>query len=182
MKALVSYPGYDNNRLANTVDAEYFARLQTDESRPMYNHATQERTAPGSTFKMVTATAGLSEGIITPNTKINSLGKFKLVDNEPECWIYPGSRHGMIDVTNAIRVSCNYFFYQVGYDLSLVGNTYSDPTGIRKITDYASSTALEIRPALKYRKTNRKSQISSRSWLRLGRATITLQRCIWHAM
>ena len=142
LKALVSYPGYDNNRLANTVDAEYFARLQTDESRPMYNHATQERTAPGSTFKMVTATAGLSEGIITPNTKINSLGKFKLVDNEPECWIYPGSRHGMIDVTNAIRVSCNYFFYQVGYDLSLVGNTYSDPTGIRKITDYAKQYGL----------------------------------------
>lgn len=141
LKALVSYPGYDNNRLANTVDAEYFARLQTDRSEPMYNHATQERTAPGSTFKMVTATTGLAEGIITPSTQINSLGKFELVDNEPKCWIYP-SRHGMLDVTNAIRVSCNYFFYQVGYDLSLVGNTYSDPTGIRKITDYAKEYGL----------------------------------------
>lgn len=142
LKALVSYPGYDNNMLANTVDADYFAKLQTDESRPMYNHATQERTAPGSTFKMVTATAGLGEGIITPSTKINNQGKFKLVDNEPECWIYPASRHGWMDVTNAIRVSCNYFFYQVGYDLSLVGNTYSDPTGIRKITDYAKAYGL----------------------------------------
>ncbi len=142
LKALVSYPGYDNNMLANTVDAEYFAKLQTDEARPLYNHATQERTAPGSTFKMVTATAGLSEGIITPSTKINNQGKFKLVDNEPECWIYPASRHGWMDVTNAIRVSCNYFFYQVGYDLSLVGNTYSDPTGIRKITDYAKAYGL----------------------------------------
>ena len=102
----------------------------------MYNHATQVLTAPGSTFKMVTATAGLTEGIITPSTKINGAGKFELVDNEPNCWIYP-SRHGLLDVSNAIRVSCNYFFYQVGYDLSLVGNTYSDPTGIRKITDYA---------------------------------------------
>lgn len=142
LKALVSYPGYDNNMLANTVDADYFAKLQTDESRPMYNHATQERTAPGSTFKMVTATAGLGEGVITPSTKINNQGKFKLVDNEPECWIYPASRHGWMDVTNAIRVSCNYFFYQVGYDLSLVGNTYSDPTGIRKITDYAKAYGL----------------------------------------
>lgn len=142
LKALVSYPGYDNNMLANTVDADYFAKLQTDESRPMYNHATQERTAPGSTFKMVTATAGLGEGVITPSTKINNQGKFKLVDNEPECWIYPASRHGWMDVTNAIRVSCNYFFYQVGYDLSLVGNTYSDPTGIRKITDYATAYGL----------------------------------------
>ncbi len=142
LKALVSYPGYDNNMLANTVDADYFAKLQSDNARPLYNHATQERTAPGSTFKMVTATAGLSENIITPSTKINNQGKFKLVDNEPECWIYPGSRHGWMDVTNAIRVSCNYFFYQVGYDLSLVGNTYSDPTGIRKITKYAEDYGL----------------------------------------
>ena len=149
LKALVSYPGYDNNLLANTVDAEYFAKLQSDLSRPMYNRATQERTAPGSTFKMVTATAGLTEGVITTSTKINNLGKFELVDNEPRCWIHPG-RHGGMDGTNAIRVSCNYFFYQVGYDLSLVGNTYSDPTGIRKITDYASefgfgdTTGIEI--------------------------------------
>lgn len=141
VKALVSYPGYDNNRLANTVDAEYFAKLQSDKSEPMWNHATQESTAPGSTFKMVTATAGLSEGIITPSTKINGAGKFELVDNEPTCWIYP-LRHGALDVSNAIRVSCNYFFYQLGYDMSLSGNTYSDPTGIRKITSYAESFGL----------------------------------------
>lgn len=140
--ALISYPGYDNNRLANSVDAEYFAKLQSDEkASPMYNHATQERTAPGSTFKMVTATAGLTEGIITPTTKINAVGKFELVDNEPNCWYYP-SHHGMLNVSQAIRVSCNYFFYQVGYDLSLVGNTYSDPTGIRKITSYAQQYGL----------------------------------------
>ncbi|MFR8428682.1 MAG: penicillin-binding transpeptidase domain-containing protein [Roseburia inulinivorans] len=55
--ALVSYPGYDNNRLANTVDADYFAGLNTDLSKPLYNYATQERTAPGSTFKMVSSVA-----------------------------------------------------------------------------------------------------------------------------
>ena len=48
----------------------------------------------------------------------------------------------MLNVSQAIRVSCNYFFYQVGYDLSLVGNTYSDPTGIRKITSYAQQYGL----------------------------------------
>ncbi len=140
--ALVSYPGYDNNRLANSVDAEYFAKLQSDErATPMYNHATQERTAPGSTFKMVTATAGLMEGKITPTTKINDVGPFELVDNEPHCWIYP-SRHGMLNVSQAIRFSCNYFFYQVGYDLSLVGSAYSDPSGIKKITEYARQYGL----------------------------------------
>ena len=57
--ALVSYPGYDNNRLANTVDAAYFASLNSDLSKPLYNYATQEKTAPGSTFKMVSSVAGL---------------------------------------------------------------------------------------------------------------------------
>lgn len=141
LKALVSYPGYDNNRLANTVDAEYFAKLNVDKASPMYNHATQELTAPGSTFKMVTATAGLTEGFITPDTKINGLGKFDKIDHEPHCWIYP-SRHGWLNVTNAIRVSCNYFFYQLAYDMSLVGGVYNDPAGIRKLTSYAQEYGL----------------------------------------
>lgn len=139
--ALVSYPGYDNNRLANTVDAEYFDKLINDKSDPMYNHATQERTAPGSTFKMVTATAGLTEGLITPSTKINGTGKFEQVDDGPTCWIYP-ARHGWLNVTQAIRVSCNCFFYQIGYDMSMTGSTYNDANGIRKIADYAQKYGL----------------------------------------
>ena len=53
LKALVSYPGYDNNKLANTVDADYYQSLREDKSNPLWNYATQEQTAPGSTFKMV---------------------------------------------------------------------------------------------------------------------------------
>ena len=60
--ALVSYPGYDNNRLANSVDSEYYSSLSNNLSLPLYNHATQQKTAPGSTFKMVSAVAGLTEG------------------------------------------------------------------------------------------------------------------------
>ncbi len=65
LKALVSYPGYDNNKLANTVDADYYQSLREDKSNPLWNYATQEQTAPGSTFKMVSSTAGLAEGVIT---------------------------------------------------------------------------------------------------------------------
>ena len=68
--ACVSYPGYDNNRLANVMDTAYYNQLNTDGSLPLYNNATQQTTAPGSTFKMVTATAGLTEGVITPSTEI----------------------------------------------------------------------------------------------------------------
>ncbi len=62
--ACVSYPGYDNNRLANNMDSDYYSKLLTNQSRPFYNNATQEKTAPGSTYKPLSAIAGLTEGVI----------------------------------------------------------------------------------------------------------------------
>lgn len=142
--AVVSYPGYDNNRLANTIDADYYAALQEDLTNPFYNKATQERTAPGSTFKIVTATAGLSEGVINLNTEIYDKGAYENIDNRPRCWIYPSS-HGSITVSEAIRDSCNYFFYEVGYRLSTNNylTKYNDSTGISKITEYAGLFGLD---------------------------------------
>lgn len=142
--ALVSYPGYDGNRMANTVDAEYFSSLQNDLSLPQYNYATQQKTAPGSTFKMVTATAGLVEGYIDVSEKIQDKGVYENVSNNPKCWIYP-SAHGLINVSEALRDSCNYFFYEVGFRLS-TGNyssTYNDAAGIEKIQKYASMYGLD---------------------------------------
>lgn len=142
--ALVSYPGYDNNKLANSVDAEYFASLNSDLSNPQYNYATQQRTAPGSTFKMLSATAGLAENVITTTETIQDLGKYMNVDNEPECWAYPAFTHGFINVSEALRDSCNYFFYEVGYRLATNNylSTYNDETGISKIQEYASMYGL----------------------------------------
>lgn len=135
--ACVTYPGYDNNRLANTVDSAYFASLMSDLSSPFYNNATQQKTAPGSTFKMVTATAGLTEGVITTSTLIQDKGKFERVEDGPKCWIYPGSTHGKINVSEALRDSCNYFFYELGWMFSQVGDTYVESVGIKTIQKYA---------------------------------------------
>ena len=74
IRAMVSYPGYDNNKMANGVDADYFNALQNDKSMPLYNYATQQRTAPGSTFKLVSATAGLAENVITVSDQIRCTG------------------------------------------------------------------------------------------------------------
>ena len=140
--ACVTYPGFDNNRLANTVDAEYYAKLQSDLSLPLYDYATQQRTAPGSTFKMVTATAGLTEGVLfSPAEQILDEGQFMKVSPSPKCWIYP-STHGLINVSEAIRDSCNYFFYEVGYRLSCNGETYNADKGISAITKYATMYGL----------------------------------------
>ena len=146
IKALVSYPGYDNNKFSNGVDAAYYASLNEDKSNPLYNYATQERTAPGSTFKMVSATAGLSEGVISLGSQIDCKGIFKDISNEPKCWIYPHGTHGKINVSEAIRDSCNVFFYTVGYKLSTkdsASNTYSDAAGIKYIQDYAKIFGLD---------------------------------------
>lgn len=141
--ALVSYPGYDGNRLANTVDSEYFESLQTDKSLPQYNYATQQGTAPGSTFKMVTSTVGLAENSISISEKIQDLGVYENISNHPHCWKYPSS-HGFINVSEALRDSCNYFFYEVGYRLSTnnYSTGYDAALGISKIQKYAGMFGL----------------------------------------
>ncbi len=140
--ALVSYPSYDNNYMANGADADYLRKITNDKSLPMFNYATQQRTAPGSTYKMVTSAAGLSEGIITPNTLITCTGTFDETKDVHHCWAYPG-RHGAINVTNAIRYSCNCFFYTVGYRLSLdERNHYNSDLGIEKLNEYAKMFGL----------------------------------------
>lgn len=157
VKAMVSYPGYDNNKLANGVDAEYFARLNDDNSNPQWNYATQEKTAPGSTFKMVTATAGLAEGLITPDTVIDCTGQFFKVDNEPRCWIYLNSRrtHQTETLAEAIKDSCNLYFYETGFRLSAKNTgTYSDANGIAYIKEYASIFGLDKKTGLEIVESN----------------------------
>lgn len=140
--ACVSYPGYDNNRLANTMDSAYYNKLNTGLARIFYNRATQELTAPGSTYKMVSATAGLEEGVISTGTSIYCGGIFDTVTPSPTCWIYPGG-HGSLNVVQAIQHSCNIFFYQVGYDLSInADGDYDSDLGTDRLAKYAEMFGL----------------------------------------
>lgn len=132
---MVSYPGYDNNKMANSVDAEYYAKLNADKSMPQYNFATQSTMAPGSTFKMVVATAGLMEGVITLNSRTNCTGTFTEITPSPRCWRQSG--HGYETVTTAIRDSCNFFFYNVGYMLSTRSGSYNEAEGLEALYKYA---------------------------------------------
>lgn len=137
--ALVTYPGYDNNRLANTIDADYFSQLTEDLSRPLWNYATQQLSAPGSTFKMVSATAGLEEGVISTGDTIicHSSGFDKFTSNPPKCWINPGGSHGALNVSGAITNSCNNYFYEVGYRLGMTAAGYDSDQGLEKLSKYA---------------------------------------------
>ncbi len=141
--ALVSYPSYDNNKMANGVDAVYFAKLRTDLSRPMLNYATQQRTAPGSTFKMVSATAGLMESVVGLTDTITCTGTYDKITQPPRCWIAAnGGAHGSLNVTGGIQHSCNWYFYEVGYRLGIVGNSYNSDVGLNMLAKYADMYGL----------------------------------------
>ena len=139
--ACVSYPGYDNNRLANDMDTDYFYKLTMDKSSPFYNRATQEATAPGSTFKLVSAVAGVMEGVVNIGEGIGCTGKFELSDPPINCWNKYG--HGILTLETAIQESCNYFFNTVGYRLATVNGEYDDSLGIETLTKYATMFGLD---------------------------------------
>lgn len=136
--ALASYPTYDISKW----DEIYDTLASDDKGAPLFNRAIGGTYAPGSTFKPCTAVAALESGVITPSTTILDRGIYDYYSSpQPRCWIYSsyGSTHGRVDVSEAITVSCNYFFYEVGR-----------LTGIRRLDDYASqfglgrSTGIEI--------------------------------------
>jgi penicillin-binding protein 2 len=135
--ALVTYPSYDNNKFAGKIDYDYYMQLYNDKSSPMINRPILQRTAPGSTFKMVTAFAALEEGVVTPEEKIRDLGIFDKVTPPAKCHIYPSS-HGSVDIADALKVSCNYFFYEMGYRLSYDSGKFSEQTGLSKLAKYAT--------------------------------------------
>lgn len=135
--ALVTYPSYDNNKLANNIDSKYYESLLENKTKPLYNRATQEKKAPGSTFKPLVSIAALEENFITGKTKIDTKGIFKKVTPYSKCWIYPKS-HGKINVSKAIGVSCNYFFYNLGYKMSYKNGVYQSNLGINLIHKYAA--------------------------------------------
>ena len=133
--AMVSYPGIDNNKMANSIDADYYAWLQTDKASSQLNHATQSPLAPGSTFKMVTAAAGLTEGVVDINDRVNCVGTFTAITPSPRCWRRSG--HGNETLVTAIRDSCNYFFYNIGYMLSTRSGVYNETEGLDTLYQYA---------------------------------------------
>lgn len=127
--AAASYPTFD---LANY--AAELTEKADDPLKPFLNRALNGLYPPGSTFKMLTAIAGLEEKIITPTTQIRDEGQYNYYGpNGPKCWIFRqyGSRHGLVNVTRAIEVSCNYFMFDVGRQL-----------GIEKLDEYAAHFGL----------------------------------------
>ena len=140
--ACVSYPGYNNNLLVNDMDTDYYAKLSMDQSSPFFNKATQQTTAPGSTFKILSTIAGMSEGVIDDSTYIECTGSFDLVTPPINCWNING--HGSIEIREAIEQSCNYYFNMVGFKLGQDGEgNFSENRSLAALQKYASLIGLD---------------------------------------
>ena len=141
VRACVTYPGYDNNRLTNSIDSDYYNKIYNDLSQPMWNYATQQLSAPGSTFKMVSAATALEEGVVSPGEDIVCHGLWDTIKPVAKCWIAP-SAHGALDISGAIGNSCNCYFYETGYRLSRLDGVYDSDTGLSKLAYYADQFGL----------------------------------------
>ncbi len=128
--AMASYPTYDPSDFVGGISTENWNKYNNDSANPLVNKAVQNSYSPGSTFKMITAIAGLESGVIDLSTKINDTGVYtKYSDYQPKCWYYSdyGRGHGWLSVSQAIERSCNYFFYET-----------ADRMGIETLVKYAT--------------------------------------------
>ncbi|NLO25717.1 MAG: penicillin-binding protein 2 [Clostridiales bacterium] len=143
--AMASYPSYDPNLFATGISSEDWEALNPQsndplEPRPLYNNAIQAAVPPGSTFKMALAVAALQENIITPKTVIVDRGVYRVIPGaSPACWLWNQNRttHGPENVVDAIKDSCNYFFYEVSRLL-----------GIDRMEEYARKFGLGQRTGI----------------------------------
>jgi penicillin-binding protein 2 len=141
--ACVSYPGYDNNRLANQMDTDYYYKLAADLSLPLFNRATSQLTAPGSTFKPITVIAGLNEGVISTDTSVVCSGVFDKVQPPLRCWKRSG--HGpILSSADALKNSCNVYLSEITYRLGTEEDgTFSEEKGLNKLREYAGLLDLD---------------------------------------
>lgn len=139
VRALVSYPGYDNNLFSGGIKSEAYAALINDPANPLFNRAISGEYAPGSTFKPVVAAAALSERTITPETMIESrggisVGKFFFGD-----W----KVHGFTDLRRAIAVSSDVYFYSLGGGYGGIPGL-----GIERMKRYATEFGYGVRTGI----------------------------------
>jgi len=133
--SLVSLPAYDPNDFASGIDNATWAALNTDTLRPLQNRAIQGRYSPGSTFKIVVATAALEEGLVTPDFRVHCGGGASFFGRYFQCHLRGG--HGLIDMRHALEKSCNVYFYTLGNML-----------GVDKIHKWAENLGLAGRTGI----------------------------------
>jgi penicillin-binding protein 2 len=115
--AMVSHPSYDPNVIAQGMTGAEWSALSTDENHPLQNRPVQGQYAPGSTFKIMMALAGLETGAITPDTAFSCNGRLNFAGRDFRCWNKRG--HGTVNLGTALEQSCDVYFYRLGLELGV---------------------------------------------------------------
>lgn len=147
---LISKPSFDPNLFMRGMSHEQWTAITSNRKNPMLNRALQSQYPPGSTFKIVTALAGLEAGVIDPNTKVDCRGGIYLGNRRFGCWRKEG--HGVVSLHRAIVESCDVYFYEVGRRL-----------GIDRIYEYATGLGLGEKTGIELGK-ERQGIIPSTTW------------------
>lgn len=131
--ALVSKPNFNPEFFSGVLDPDEWKALITDPDRPLHNKFIQGRYSPGSVFKIVVALAGLGEGAIDENTISTCYGAVRIYDRPFHCW--QGGGHGAVNLADALKGSCNVFFYRLGkkLDIDIIAN-YAHKLGLGELT------------------------------------------------
>ena len=140
--ALVSYPTFENNRMAREIPAYYYAQLQADATRPLFNHAISGEYPPGSVYKLAASLGALNEGVVTPDQQLMDEGKITIMQKyydsdvgqprEYVCWEETG--HGMQDFLHGLANSCDVYFYKIGGGY---GTEVPNGLGVWRLAEYA---------------------------------------------
>ena len=156
--AMVSYPTYENNRMARFIPSYYYEQLLKDKREPLYNRAIYAELPAGSVFKLVTATGVLNEGVVTPEKVIQTPGKIVISEKSFYPGVPPRTREfidwiyrtnpagfGQLDFVHAVANSSNVYFYKVG-------GGYEDEVnpglGICRLGTYARALGYGVTPGI----------------------------------
>ncbi|MBQ9779490.1 MAG: hypothetical protein IJW00_00960 [Clostridia bacterium] len=154
--ALASYPTYDLSTFSEDYD-----RLEVDDALPLYNRALLGLYAPGSTFKPAVTAAALMDGVIRTDTQLECAGVYTYYKSyQPKCWIYNSNSavkmHGWITADDALRVSCNCYYYETGRLLGIERmNHYCTLFGLGQSTGIELGEATGILAGPAYREANK---------------------------
>jgi len=133
--ALMSRPGFDPNLFARGIEQQEWAELRDSPAKPLHDRVIKGMYPPGSTYKVVTALAGLETGAVTPEDTVKCYGSYRLGRRRYRCWKRGG--HGEVDLHRALVESCDVYFYQLGQKVGVETLAYyaralglGSPTGI----------------------------------------------------
>lgn len=142
--ALVSYPTFENNRMARFIPAYYYEQLSQDPNRPLFNHAISAEHPPGSVYKLAAAIGAMNEGVLPPTQSVDCPGKVTVTEryapNDPgtprDFVCYDDQGHGRVNYLRGIALSCNIYFYKIGGGYP---GEVPEGLGIDRMAEYAKA-------------------------------------------